>query len=91
MRLAQDLTHKGYSARTIGIKVKYADIRVVTRDLTIDRDLTDAAAIRKAAGECLKRVPLEQRIRLLGVRAGALHPLGEPHEAAPARQGDLPF
>ena len=32
----------------------------------------DAAAIRRAAGECLKRVPLERRIRLLGVRAGSL-------------------
>ncbi len=91
VRLAQDLAHKGYSARTVGIKVKYADFRVVTRDLTLAHDLTDAAGIRKAAGECLKRVPLEQRIRLLGVRAGALHPLGEPREAVPASQGDLPF
>ncbi len=91
VRLAQDLAHKGYSARTIGIKVKYTDFRVVTRDLTLAHDLTDAAGIRKAAGECLKRVPLEQRIRLLGVRAGALHPLGEPREAAQASQGDLPF
>ena len=91
VRLAQDLARKGYSARTVGIKVKYADFRAVTRDLTLAHDLTDAADIRKAAGECLKRVPWEQRIRLLGVRAGALHPLGEPREAAPASQGDLPF
>ncbi|MGA0024595.1 MAG: DNA polymerase IV, partial [Burkholderiales bacterium] len=28
--------------------------------------------IRRAAGECLKRVPLDRRIRLLGVRVGAL-------------------
>ena len=91
VRLAQDLANNGYSTRTVGIKVKYADFRVVTRDLTLAHDLTDAAGIRKAAGECLKRVPLEQRIRLLGVRAGALHPLGEPREAAQTSQGDLPF
>ncbi|MEO5660227.1 MAG: DNA polymerase IV, partial [Polaromonas sp.] len=28
-------------------------------------------------GQCLKRVPLEQRLRLLGVRAGALVKAGE--------------
>ncbi|HEX9672094.1 MAG TPA: DNA polymerase IV, partial [Burkholderiales bacterium] len=32
----------------------------------------DSGAIRRAAGECLKRVPLDRRIRLLGVRVGAL-------------------
>jgi len=32
----------------------------------------DAKQIRRAAGECLTRVPLERRIRLLGVRVGAL-------------------
>ena len=91
IRLAEDLSRKGYSARTVGIKVKYADFRVVTRDLTLHQDLTDAVGIRKAAGVCLKRVPLEQRIRLLGVRLGALHPLGEPREATPPVQRDLPF
>ena len=30
-----------------------------------------SAAIRRAAGECLKRVPLERRIRLLGVRVAS--------------------
>jgi DNA polymerase-4 len=39
--------------------------------------VTDAQEIRKAAGECLKRVPLEQRIRLLGVRAGSLVALSD--------------
>jgi DNA polymerase-4 len=32
----------------------------------------DARAIRRAAGLCLKRVDLSRRIRLLGVRVGAL-------------------
>ncbi len=32
--------------------------------------------IRRVAGECLKRVPLDRRIRLLGVRASALTPEG---------------
>jgi DNA polymerase-4 len=91
VRLAEDLRRKGYSTRTVGVKVKYADFRVLTRDLTLQHDLTNAAEIRKAAGECLKRVPLEQRIRLLGVRLGALHPLGKHRESALQIQADLPF
>ena len=31
-----------------------------------------SAAIRRAAGQCLKRIELTRRIRLLGVRAGSL-------------------
>jgi DNA polymerase-4 len=44
----------------------------VTRDSTIEFPTQDATAIRRAAGACLKRVPLDRRIRLLGVRVGAL-------------------
>jgi DNA polymerase-4 len=44
----------------------------VTRDLTLTEATDDPAVIRRAAGECLKRVPLERRLRLLGVRVGGL-------------------
>ncbi len=72
LRLAGDLERKGYSGRTIGIKLRYDNFKTVTRDHTIDAPTCDARAIRRAAGECLKRVPLERKIRLLGVRMGAL-------------------
>ncbi len=71
-RVAGDLQRKGYAARTIGIKLRYEDFKTVTRDVTLPFATADAAAIRRAAGECLRRVPLEQRLRLLGVRASAL-------------------
>lgn len=71
-RVADDLKRKGYVSRTIGIKLRFADFRTVTRDVTLTAPTADPAMIRRAAGECLRRVPLEQRIRLLGVRAGAL-------------------
>lgn len=75
MRVAEDLKRKGYAAKTIGIKLRYADFRAVTRDFTLEIPTADGMTIRRAAGECLKRVPLEKRIRLLGVRASALMPL----------------
>ncbi len=82
-RLAEDLQRKGYLARTIGIKLRYDDFRRVTRDLTLVAAVDDAAAIRRAAGECLKRVPLDQRLRLIGVRASTLSP-GDAAQDMPA-------
>ena len=71
-RVAQDLQRKGYVGRTIGIKLRYDDFQIATRDVTIDAYTADARVIRQAAGQCLKRVDLSQRLRLLGVRVGKL-------------------
>jgi DNA polymerase-4 len=71
-RVAEDLRRKGYVGRTIGIKLRYDDFRTATRDLTLDLATDDAAAIRRAAGQCLKRVDLGRKLRLLGVRVGKL-------------------
>ncbi|MBX3600439.1 MAG: DNA polymerase IV [Rubrivivax sp.] len=71
-QLATDLQRKGYAGRTIGIKLRFEDFRTVTRDQTLPQPVADAAAIRHAAGQCLKRVDLTRRLRLLGVRAAAL-------------------
>ncbi len=71
-QVATDLQRKGYAGRTIGIKLRFDDFKTVTRDLTLPQAVADAAAIRQAAGQCLKRVDLSRRLRLLGVRAGGL-------------------
>ena len=73
-RVAEDLQRKGYAGRTVGIKLRYPDFRIVTRDISLPFFTQDAAAIRQAAGKCLKRVDLKQRFRLLGVRVSALVP-----------------
>lgn len=71
-QVATDLQRKGYAGKTIGIKLRFDDFKTVTRDLTLPEPVADAAAIRHAAGLCLKRVELTKRLRLLGVRAGSL-------------------
>lgn len=91
LRVADDLTRQGYVARTIGIKLRYADFAAVTRDITLSTPTADGQLIRKAAGECLKRVPLTQRIRLLGVRASTLLPLSDAATRQPAIQSELPL
>ena len=77
VQLAGDLSRKGYASRTIGIKLRFDDFKIVTRDLSLPAHTMDAQTIRRAAGECLKRVDLTRRLRLLGVRAGALATLAE--------------
>ncbi|WP_075255715.1 DNA polymerase IV [Herbaspirillum camelliae] len=91
VKLAADLDRKGYVGRTIGIKLKYADFRGVTRDVTLPSPTGDAAVIRQAAGECLKRVPLDKKLRLLGVRVGALSKKDALAAASHAVQAELPF
>ncbi len=90
-RVAADLTRKGYVGRTVGIKLRYDDFHTVTRDVTLPAPTADAATIRRAAGECLKRVPLDKKLRLLGVRTSALESAAAQSVAEVPRQGELPL
>jgi DNA polymerase-4 len=84
-RVADDLRRKGFATRTIGLKLRFSDFRSVTRDVTLPAPVTDAQAIRRAAGQCLKRIELDRRIRLLGVRAGGLVPVDELTDEGPVQ------
>jgi DNA polymerase-4 len=79
-KLESDLMRKGYAGRTVGIKLRFNDFRTVTRDATLPVAVSDAVAIHRAAGLCLKRVALERPLRLLGVRVSALQPIGHHAE-----------
>jgi DNA polymerase-4 len=89
-QVAADLQRKGYVGKTIGIKLRYDNFQSVTRDLTLSTYANQPQAIRAAAGQCLKRVDLKRRLRLLGVRVGSLMKLedwqarGLKAEEAPA-------
>jgi DNA polymerase-4 len=85
-RLAGDLARKGYQAQCVGIKLRFEDFTTVTRDLTLPAPVADAAALREAARASLRRVVLDRRLRLMGLRAGALVKAGE----APAPAGRPP-
>ncbi|HJT50684.1 MAG TPA: DNA polymerase IV [Nitrosospira sp.] len=89
--VAHDLKHKGYMARTISIKLRYEDFRTVTRDITLSFPTADAVTIHRAARECLRRVLLKQKLRLLGVRASALSSSAVSSSAGINRQRELPL
>lgn len=85
-QVAADLQRKGYEGRTIGIKLRYDNFQAVTRDHSIDDHTANAQRIRQVAGQCLKRVDLGRRIRLLGVRVGALVKTGQTPRPGPQTQ-----
>ena len=85
-KLGEDLQRKGYVAKTIGIKLRYDDFKIATRDQTMATYTADGKIIRAMAGLCLKRVPLSQKLRLLGVRASALLPAAQAAEAQKAEE-----
>lgn len=90
-QLAADLARKGYVGKTIGLKLRFDNFRTVTRDQTLAVPTADAALIRRAAGECARRIQLDRRIRLLGVRVASLSPRDGRADplAPPAAQAEL--
>ncbi len=82
-QVAGDLQRKGFVGKTIGIKLRFDDFKIVTRDQTLGSHTADALAIRDAAGQCLKRIPLQRRLRLLGVRVGSLRKKAELQQEPP--------
>ena len=90
-QVAEDLTHKGYVGRTISIKLRFEDFRTITRDFTLTTHTADPAVIRRAAGECLRRVSLRKKLRLLGVKASTLAAIHTMHDAEISPQRELPL
>ena len=85
-QLAADLQRHGYVARTIGVKLRYDNFQLATREHTLETYTNDATLIRRTAGLCLRRASLERRLRLLGVRVGGLRrsqELGDAQEDTP--------
>jgi len=74
--VAQDLRDDRLRARTIGIKLRFANFETLTRDKTLTAATDSTELIRKAAFDCLGRIELKLPVRLLGVRAGGLEKVG---------------
>ena len=90
-RVANDLKQKGYMGRTIGIKLRYDDFQTVTRDSSLPMPTDNPTIIRRVAGECLRRVPLVKKLRLLGVRVSALQVVGDSGPVDIGVQTELPL
>lgn len=87
-QVAQDLLRKDYLGRTVGVKLRYDDFKIVTRSVTMPTPTRDAGIIRQWAGRCLKTVPLDRRLRLLGVK---MESLCKPDDLVRVQEPDVPY
>jgi len=67
-----DLSRKGYCARTITLKIRFDDFRTITRGCSLNNATNSEDDIRRTAFACLKRIELDRRVRLIGIRVSNL-------------------
>ena len=66
--VADDLREKTYKGRTVTLKVRFSDFKTYTRSKTLNEPTDSIDEIRRAAFDCLKRIELKMKVRLIGVR-----------------------
>jgi DNA polymerase IV len=72
-RVARRLVRSELGARTVAVKIKYADFTLRTRRATLPEAVQDTDAIHHAAVQLLSRIPLERRrVRLTGVSVSGI-------------------
>ena len=92
-QLSADLRHGAHMARTIGLKLRFADFRLLTRDLSLAQPTDDALEIERAALACLARAArlrstrtngsgAHLAIRLIGVKASTIEPRSAGQQAS---------
>ena len=66
------LRNKGYSGRTVTLKVKFKDFKIITRSISSEGDISCDEEIFSLAVKLLKEVAYENGVRLLGVNVSNL-------------------
>lgn len=66
--VTEDIKQKGYKGKTVTLKVRFSDFKTYTRAKTLTEPTDSIEDIRKAAFNCLKRIELKMKVRLIGVR-----------------------
>ena len=66
------LRNKGYSGRTVTLKVKFKDFKIITRSISSEGDISCDEEIFSLSVKLLKDVAYENGVRLLGVTVSNL-------------------
>lgn len=81
--VAERLRQAGWLARTVGIKIRFADFTTVTRVHTLAEPTDAAAVVYSETVKLYRSLKLDRpRIRLVGVKAENLRPAGEATQLA---------
>ncbi len=70
--LIEDMKRSNYAGKTVTVKIKFYDFKIVTRSKTLEDYTIDPEKIRRAAFECFNRIDLKKKVRLIGLRIGNL-------------------
>ena len=82
----------GLRARTVSVKIRYSDFQTLSRQISLPSPTDDPMRIEQAAFACLDRLPLSQRVRLLGVGLSGLDskdPITIANQAAAAAREEV--
>jgi DNA polymerase-4 len=75
-RIGARLRAKSLSGRTVTVRVRFADLRAVTRSITFDQPISTTAALAEIAEvlvrAVLRQYPHKPKISLLGIRISHL-------------------
>jgi DNA polymerase IV len=68
---------RGLAARTVSLKVRYADFETVVRSKTERRPVEDGGAVSAIGAALLSSIDVGRGVRLVGVSVSSLEPSGE--------------
>jgi DNA polymerase-4 len=61
------ISKNNYKGRTVSLKIKYADFRIISRSKTFPAFISDYETLFTAGSELLKLVDLSTSVRLIGI------------------------
>lgn len=61
-----------YRGKTVTVKVRVSDFKTLTRAKTLHEPIDSLEIIKRAAFDCLRRVELKKKVRLIGIRVSGL-------------------
>jgi DNA polymerase-4 len=74
-----DARGEGYRAKTVSIRIRFADFETRSRQVGLPRPSVALPTIMRTARECLKRIALVKKVRLIGIRLSGLAPTERRH------------
>lgn len=63
----EDIKKKEFKGRTVTLKIKYADFKIITRSKTFPQYITDYEEFYKTGFELLQNVDITPKVRLIGL------------------------
>ncbi len=70
--VVETMKQEGYKGKTVTVKIRFSDFETHTRAKTLQGITDSEKIIRKTAFECLNRIELKRKVRLIGIRVGRL-------------------